>query len=152
MKLLRGVVSLCFCQMTENPSGLAERREVKVGRQAFYVMELVNFVLGRISLVCFSSTFDSYYEGDPVNSSSALSPYVLILFISYFEKKRLTVYFQCMNPLKSFGQRISCSVMFSYGTSKVKFYLNSCSIEAVNFSSLLRCCLMLVMPPCEEML
>lgn len=31
MKLLRGVVSLNFCQMTENPSGLAEGGEIEVG-------------------------------------------------------------------------------------------------------------------------
>lgn len=30
VKLLRGVVSLSFCQMTENPSGLAEGGEIKV--------------------------------------------------------------------------------------------------------------------------
>lgn len=135
--LLRGVVFLCFCQMTENPSGLAERREVKVGRQAFCVMELVNFVLGRISLVCFCSTFDSYYKGDPVNSSSVLSPYVLVLVISHFEKRRLTVYFQYMNPLKSFGQRISCCVMLSHGTSKLKFYLTALMLHEFNSSSLL---------------
>jgi len=76
-KLLRGVVSLCFCQMTENPSGLAGWEEV--GRKAFSVIELGNFVLGRISLICFCSPFDSYYKGDTcykavVNSSNVLSP------------------------------------------------------------------------------
>lgn len=65
MRLLGGVVSLCFCQKTENPSGLAERGEVKVRRQAFSVLELLNFVPMRISLICLCSPFDSYYKGDP---------------------------------------------------------------------------------------
>lgn len=84
VKLLRGVVSLCFCQMTENPSRLAEWGEVKVGRQAFSVTEPVNVILGRTRL-CFCSPFDSYYKGDPfykavLNSSNVLSPFVCAAF------------------------------------------------------------------------
>lgn len=65
--LLRGVVSLNFCQMTENPSGLAEGGEIKVGSQAFSVIQLVNFVLERISLICLCL----YYKGDQFYKASS---------------------------------------------------------------------------------
>lgn len=50
VKLLRGVVFLNFCQMTENPSALAEGGEIKVGSQAFSILQLLNFVLGENKL------------------------------------------------------------------------------------------------------
>lgn len=71
VELLRGVVSLNFCQMTENPSGLAEGGEIKVGSQAFSVAQLVNFVLGRISLVCLCLHFDLYSRGDQFYKASS---------------------------------------------------------------------------------
>lgn len=70
MKLLRGVVSLSFCQMTENPSGLAEGEEIKVGSQTFSVLQLVNFVLGTVSLIWLCLHFDLYYRGDQFYKAS----------------------------------------------------------------------------------
>lgn len=71
VKFLRGVVSLNFCQMTENPSGLAEGGEIKVGSQAFCVLQLVNFVLRRISLICLCLHFNSYYKSDQFYKASS---------------------------------------------------------------------------------
>lgn len=66
--------------MTENPSGLAEGGEIKVGSQAFSVLQFVNFVLGRVSLIWLCLHFDLYYKGDQfykvVNSSNCLSPFI----------------------------------------------------------------------------
>lgn len=77
VKLLRGVVSHNFFPMTENPSGLAKGGEIKVGSQAFSVLQLVNFVLGRINLICLCLRqivclcFDLYYKGKSILPASS---------------------------------------------------------------------------------